>query len=352
MGNHRNTGLLAVVAGVALAVIFALLGFTGALEGRIGFGLMAICLVTSALIYLVYSRTSPVEKAGYSALLFVIAVAFILPFLMVNQQQAQANDTATQYQLTLQRGAQIFGQYCASCHGYQGQGLNGPPLNNNPTVNKLTDQDLTRIISGGVANPNDPSKLLMPAWLDTYGGGLTEQDIAYLVAFIRSSDPSYRATNNLGNVNGFSYVLGTLTNPTQIADYNQQKQAGSKPPASSFIDMTSKTAITIDALDNSNNTSGFGWFLAGVTPSSTAGDNANITIKVGTTVTWTNKSSAPHTVVEGAPNQPPGKDFGDPTKVLSPGSSDTYTFTFTKPGDYPFYCGIHPAMVGYITVVP
>ena len=72
----------------------------------------------------------------------------------------------------------------------------------------------------------------MPAWSDAFGGPLTEQDIAYLLALIRSSDPQYLKTNNLPSTNGFSYVLASLTNPTQIAEYhNQANNPGSTPSA-------------------------------------------------------------------------------------------------------------------------
>jgi plastocyanin/mono/diheme cytochrome c family protein len=351
MGTNRgNPALLVVIAGVALGVIFGLLGFTGVLTGRIGFGLAAVCLVVAALIYLFYSRGSVIEKTGYASLLFIVATAFILPFLTVTQQQDQLSASAAQYNTTLVRGAALFGQYCASCHGYQGQGINGPQLNNNPALAKLTPDDLRGIISGGIRNPNDPSKFLMPAWLDQFGGSLTEEDIGYLVALIQSSNPSVRATNNLANINGFDYVLGSLTNPTQIAEYNKEKAGGVKPPATSFNDLRGQASVTIDAKDDATNTSGYGWLAQGATATPLSGNNANITIKVGTKVTWGNKSSAPHTVVEGTPSAP-GKDFGDATKILAANSSDSYSFTFTKAGDFPFFCSIHPAMIGWITVV-
>jgi plastocyanin/mono/diheme cytochrome c family protein len=350
MGNNRNPGLFAMSAGVALGVIFALLAITQVLDGRIGFGLMAVCLVAAALIYLFYSRGSAIEKSGYGALVFVIATAFIIPFLMVTQQQDQATASKATYNLTLQRGAALYGQYCASCHGFLGQGINGPQLNNNPAVAKLTNDDLTGIISGGVRNPNDPSKFLMPAWLNSYGGSLTEEDISYLVALIRSSDPTYRADNNLGSVNGFSYVLGQLTNPTQIAEYNIEKKGGTKPPPTAFTDLTGQATVTINGQDNGTNTSGFGWFAVGANPANNNNaDNADIIIKVGTTVTWTNKSAAPHTVVSGTPAAPK-TDFGNASKILAANSSDTYSFTFKTAGEYPFFCSIHPAMLGWITV--
>jgi len=341
---------LAALAGVALAVIFGLLGITQVLSGRISIGLMAISLVASALIYLFYARGSTIEKTGYGALVFVIATAFIIPVLMVTQQQDQAGATQTVYLQNLQRGAALYGQYCASCHGFLGQGINGPKLNNNTAVNNLTTEDLTGIISGGVRNPNDPSKFLMPAWLDAYGGSLTEVDISYLVALIHSSDPTYRATNHLADVNGFTYVFGSLTNPTQIAEYNLEKKGGNKPPPATFTDLTGQGTVSIVAQDSGANSSGFGWFAVGASPANnTNADNANITIKVGTTVTWTNKSAAPHTVVSGTAAAPT-TTFGSLTKTLAANSPDTYSFKFTKAGEYPFFCSIHPAMIGWITV--
>lgn len=353
MGTYRsNPGMLAVIVGVALGVLFALLGFTSVLEGRIGFGLAAVCLVVAALVYLFYSRGSTVEKTGYASLLFIIATAFILPFLTVSQQQSQASAAAAQYDETLHRGAALFAQYCAACHGYLGQGINGPQLNKNPVLTKYTNEDITGIISGGVRNAQTPNKFLMPAWLDKYGGALTEEDISYLVALIRSSQPDYLKTNNLPSTNGFDYVLGSLTNPTQIAEYNKEKKGGVKPPDSTFVDLTSQKAVTIDALDSTANSSNYGWFAQVPTSNPTSqADNANIIIKVGTTVTWANKSSAPHSVVEGTPAAPL-KDFGDPAKIYQPQSGDAVSFTFTKAGEYPFFCGVHPAMVGWITVQP
>ena len=66
-----------------------------------------------------------------------------------------------------------------------------------------------------------------------------------------------RKQNNLPLTNGFGYVLGTLTNPTQIADYNQQLKGGSKPPPDQFKDFTAQKAVTIDMAVVTSNSSGF-----------------------------------------------------------------------------------------------
>lgn len=66
----------------------------------------------------------------------------------------------------------------------------------------------------------------------------------------------------------------------------------------------------------------------------------NLTVKVGTKVTWTNNDGVAHTVTadKGAFNSGP----------LSNGQS--FSFTFTKAGTYSYHCTIHPKMVATIIV--
>ena len=72
-----------------------------------------------------------------------------------------------------------------------------------------------------------------------------------------------------------------------------------------------------------------------------------VTIKVGTTVTWTNLDSGHHMISnQGTAMFGPGKIFL--SKVL--GKGDTYSFTFTTAGVYPYFCVIYPTMLGTITV--
>lgn len=341
MENTRNPSMVAIAAGVALAVLFGLLGITGILSGQIGFGLAAACLVTSALMYIFYARGTAVDRTGYGALLMIIIVGLVLPVLTVNQQQAQANNAHAQYDSTLLNGATIFGQYCATCHGYLGQGINGPQLNNNPAVNKLTDQDLTRIISAGIpGDPNNPGVLAMPAWLNTYGGSLQQDDISYLVAFIRSSDPAYLKTQGLPSTNGFSLVYNTLINATQQAAYKQQKASGSFPPASQFTDDTGKSAVALQIVDTPGGVANWGF------------SPEYITVSVGTTITWTNVSNMIHTVATKPGTNPPQAfaSTDQPGGGILAAGTGTFSVTLTKPGNYQYYCTLHPAMLGYIIV--
>jgi plastocyanin len=67
---------------------------------------------------------------------------------------------------------------------------------------------------------------------------------------------------------------------------------------------------------------------------------AAITVAIGTTVTWINRDDIPHTVVSTE------KVFK--SKVLD--TDEKFSYTFTKPGDYPYFCSIHPKMTGKVIV--
>lgn len=67
-----------------------------------------------------------------------------------------------------------------------------------------------------------------------------------------------------------------------------------------------------------------------------------LTVKVGTAVTFENEDDIPHVVV--------ANDGSFRSKALDTG--DSYVFTFTKSGDFPYFCALHPHMQGTITVTP
>ena len=65
-----------------------------------------------------------------------------------------------------------------------------------------------------------------------------------------------------------------------------------------------------------------------------------ITMKAGTTVTWVNHDDIPHTVVS--------KTLIFKSKALD--TDDKFSFTFTTPGTFPYFCSLHPHMTGSIVV--
>jgi plastocyanin len=65
-----------------------------------------------------------------------------------------------------------------------------------------------------------------------------------------------------------------------------------------------------------------------------------LTVSPGTTVTWTNADEDPHTVT--------ATDRSFRSGALD--TDDTFRFTFTRPGDYTYFCSLHPRMTGRIIV--
>jgi plastocyanin len=64
-------------------------------------------------------------------------------------------------------------------------------------------------------------------------------------------------------------------------------------------------------------------------------------IPAGTTVTWVNNDDVPHTTVSDA-----HKTFR--SKPLD--TDDKYSYTFATPGEFPYFCSIHPKMTAKIVV--
>ncbi len=66
-----------------------------------------------------------------------------------------------------------------------------------------------------------------------------------------------------------------------------------------------------------------------------------LTVPLGTTVTWTNNDTAPHTVT--FDNGP----FANSTTLAL---GQTYSVTFDQAGTFNYHCSIHPSMVAKIIV--
>ena len=76
-----------------------------------------------------------------------------------------------------------------------------------------------------------------------------------------------------------------------------------------------------------------------------------IKVKAGDTVTWTNNDNTIHTVISGTglSDANKGKDFDSGLTALT-STGKTYSHQFTKAGDFPYFCELHPAMIGKVTV--
>ena len=76
-----------------------------------------------------------------------------------------------------------------------------------------------------------------------------------------------------------------------------------------------------------------------------------VQLQVGDTVTWINDDLEPHTVTSGSSGVPDNKFNSSPDFIplMAPGA--TFSHTFTEAGEYPYFCLLHPNMVGTVSVV-
>jgi plastocyanin len=77
-----------------------------------------------------------------------------------------------------------------------------------------------------------------------------------------------------------------------------------------------------------------------------------VEVNVGSTVTWINDDSTPHTATSGSSGSGSTGAFGgtdDSPEIIGP-EGDTQSFTFNEAGEYEYYCTLHPNMVGTVVV--
>ena len=65
-----------------------------------------------------------------------------------------------------------------------------------------------------------------------------------------------------------------------------------------------------------------------------------ITVAPGTTVTWNNADEDPHTVV--------AIDKSFHSSAMD--TDERFSFTFTRPGEFAYFCSLHPHMTGKVVV--
>ena len=79
-------------------------------------------------------------------------------------------------------------------------------------------------------------------------------------------------------------------------------------------------------------------------------DPAALTVKKGDKITVTNKDTLPHTVTSGAGPTDPNSAKQFDTSILEAGATADIETTNINPGEYPFYCAVHPYMMGKLVV--
>ena len=128
----------------------------------------------------------------------------------------------------------------------------------------------------------------------------------------------------------FGAVLLTVVAAFGIAACGSSGNGGSSSPTTlAPVDARGKKTVSVDAHNN-------------------AFSPPTIIVSPGTTVTWTNTDQVAHDVKKQSDTADFGGKFGVSVGDFGPGQ--TYSFTFTKPGSYPYFCSIHSLMTGTVQV--
>ena len=123
------------------------------------------------------SKPNPLKRV-FPLINHKLLAAFLLAMLMLTIVQLSASAQSSDEE-KLQRGAQLYAENCAVCHGLNGEGRVGATLAKDwPSIRP--DLVVKTIIENGV--PGSP----MPAWSQVNGGPLSAEDIDALVFYILS----------------------------------------------------------------------------------------------------------------------------------------------------------------------
>jgi amicyanin len=142
-------------------------------------------------------------------------------------------------------------------------------------------------------------------------------------------------------------IAGVALFVTREESHQEPTVASSPTPSpSAVISVASSTPSTASPAGTAASPTASASPVVAATPvairiANSAFATTNLTVKVGTTVTWTNDDSVRHNVVSSVEGGPDGP-------LLAKGES--YSFTFSKAGTFPYICQPHPFMKGTVVV--
>jgi mono/diheme cytochrome c family protein len=127
------------------------------------------------------------QSTQYLAPADLRAMAVYLKALPQSHSRSQAPAQAMSARMA-ERGAKLYGQHCAQCHGDNGQGVAGayPPLAANRAVNLAVTANLVQVVLNGGFPPatrGNPRPFGMPPFATV----LSDADVAAVISHIRAS---------------------------------------------------------------------------------------------------------------------------------------------------------------------
>jgi mono/diheme cytochrome c family protein len=126
------------------------------------------------------------------ALVLTVAILISFQLYIFNEPARIAGVMAHDSEIAVSAGQTLFQTNCTLCHGDNGEGTPGrPSLNDKHFLDTTSDDRIFSIISSGVPNTE------MPAWNQSHGGPLTDEDVSNLVAFVRAWEPTAPDRSNV-----------------------------------------------------------------------------------------------------------------------------------------------------------
>jgi len=131
-------------------------------------------------------------------------------------------------------------------------------------------------------------------------------------------------------------MRGEFTIAGEVAPEEPEKEGAEEIPTGE--EEPESSTITVDIVAGASNASNPEFYAPN-----------EITVNVGTTVIWANKDNAAHTVTNGKPGDADfGSAFDSGFPMMKPGA--TFEHEFDTQGEYPYFCQVHPWMVGKVIV--
>jgi mono/diheme cytochrome c family protein len=124
------------------------------------------------------------KKENYNPLIAAalgLTLAIVATFQVYALQEPARLETKNkrEHLILVTQGRSLYEENCVMCHGPDGEGVDGPALNDSNLLAKTSNDTMFSVISSGVPNTE------MPAWNQQHGGPYTDQEIRQLVTFIR-----------------------------------------------------------------------------------------------------------------------------------------------------------------------
>ncbi len=113
-------------------------------------------------------------------LVLLVGVFVTFEVYMLREPARVAAEEGRDRAAAVTAGRDLYGENCAMCHGEDGEGVDGPPLNDSTFLHSTPDSRIFSVIGSGIPSSE------MPAWNQAHGGPLTDEQSRELVAFLRS----------------------------------------------------------------------------------------------------------------------------------------------------------------------